>query len=319
MRYIDLDEWKSRPAEFWQDKSIFQPSALYLLDELWRIWPNGMKASNIPSHQLAFIKEHRHNIDETGREPDIILVTQSLDDIANAIRNMVETTIICTKLTEIGKKDAFRRDYYRGAVKGFIGPKTSFTRSDSYCTYKETVYRYYKSHTKATAEVTTVDNSGVVNVTIFNGLAFKLGAAFLVFCIITLIWSSYSAKQGIDKMTASKSATVPDAATSSAVSNAPSAPAPGAPPPPPAPKESKRFRLVGRYVQGQAIRWFTITDGHRTRRIEPANCQISLNDSCLVDGEIVASYTGPDNQNALAGVPDAGLSRLSVPPSPQVN
>jgi zona occludens toxin len=306
-RYIDLEEWKSKPAQFWADKSVFQPSALYLLDELWRIWPQGLKTLNIPTHQLAFIKEHRHNIDETGREPDIVLVTQNLSDIANAIRDMVETTIVCCKLTEVGKKNAFRRDYYRGVVKGFTGPKASFIRSDSYCKYQPTVYQYYKSHTKAEGDAHVIDNSGVVTATIFNGLGFKIGLGFLIFLILAIVYLSFRTKSGIEQMQKNKQTdVVPDSAALVAAAQ-PQTQKEQEPEKPKPPQESKRFRLTGRFVQGQVIKWFLVSDGSQTRRIEPAKCQIGLNDVCLVDGEIVTAYTG-SSPSLLASMPFSGFS-----------
>lgn len=304
-RFIDLAEWKEKPAQYWEDKNVFQPSALYLLDELWRIWPSGLKTNAIPAHQLSFIKEHRHNIDESGREPDIVLVTQNLSDIANAIRDMVETTIVCTKLTAVGKKNSFRRDYYQGVVKGFKGPASSFIRADQLCKYQPTVYRFYKSHTKAAGNVQQIDNSGVVNATIFGSFKFKMGVVVFVLLIGLFTYSVIHTKQGIDKYTNKPQPPTeqPQTATPSVAGLAPNAQTQLSPPPPP--KESTRFKLVGRYISGQVIKFYLVTDGTKTRRIEPAKCKIGLNDECLIDGEIVTAYTGPSN--TLASLPVAGF------------
>lgn len=308
-RFIDLAEWKEKPAQYWEDKNVFQPSALYLLDELWRIWPSGLKTNAIPTHQLSFIKEHRHNIDESGREPDIVLVTQNLSDIANAIRDMVETTIICTKLTAIGKKNTFRRDYYQGVVKGFKGPQSSFIRADQLCKYQPTVYRFYKSHTNAVGNAQHIDNSGVVNATIFGSFSFKLGLVVFLLMIAIFTYSVIHTKQGIDKYTNSpdQQHEQPQTTTTAIVTTEPIKPQA-----PPAPKESTRFKLVGRFISGQAIKYFLVTDGNKTRRIEPAKCKLGLNDECLVDGEIVTAYTG-GSQNTLASLPISGFGTLHKP------
>lgn len=280
---MDLDV-AAKEDRVWDE---IPPSCLILLDELWRIWPAGLKAHVIPKRQLSFIKEHRHHIDASGREPDIILVTQDLGDIAAPVRNMIETTVVCTKLTDVGLSGRFRRDYYRGAVKGFVGPKQAFIRSD-HARYEEKIWRYYKSHTKATAEVASIDQRRVVNATIFNGWGFRLGLGFLVAMVGLVIWSGIKTKSGIDRLRA-----VPEHAPK------PVAPAqrPVAPVAPPVQvhKESKRWRLSGNYRTPGAPPVAVITDGVVTRRLVNAkDCQWKngIAEECEFQGEIVAAWTG---------------------------
>lgn len=203
---IDLSEMaKPQNNELWLD----QPKgALFLLDELWRVWPSGLKTKDIPHQQISFIKEHRHNIDESGREPDIVLITQSLADIASSIRDMAELTIICTKLIELGAKNNFRRDVYRGAIKGFTGPKTAFTTSEQ-CRYDPKVYQYYKSHTKAEGNATSINNKGVVNKTIFSSFTFKAGCVVLVLVIAGAVYGYNLTSDDLEKMMKPKETSAP--------------------------------------------------------------------------------------------------------------
>lgn len=301
---IDLDAAKT-------DSSILHGipgGSLVLLDELWRIWPAGLKPNDIPVQQMAFIKEHRHKLSADGREMDIVLVTQDLADIASSIRQMTETTIICNKLTDLGQKNRFRRDYYRGAVKGFKGSKALFIKSDHGCKYQESVYQYYKSHTQSTAaDGTTVDNSGVVNATIFNSFGFKFGLAALFLLIIASVWGFRSTANSLADQTKSKAPAeaVPAMQKLAAVSSASPAPPPALKPP----QESSRWRLVGRFVVGLSIKFYLISDGNSSRRISPTDCKPGLTDVCMVDGDIVASYTGRNRSDASV-IANYGVSQL---------
>jgi zona occludens toxin len=285
VRPIDLTELaKKENNHLWLE----QPkSALFLLDELWRIWPSGLKATGIPKEQLSFIKEHRHNIDETGREPDIILVTQDLNDIASAIRSMVETTIICTKLTAIGAKGHFRRDYYQGSVKGFIGPKNVFIRSDQ-CKYKPEIFDLYKSHTLSTGNAQTIDNKGVVNATIFNGLGFKFGIGFLAFLIVGVVWGFNKTSADIDKMTAKKT---PEIATTQHTAQ-PAIYAITQPTKPPLSIYSQTWRLVGVFTIASGRMIALIENGQDSVRIDYSKCLNDLEITCEYDGEKITRFSG---------------------------
>ncbi len=283
--------------------------ALVLLDELWRIWPAGLKANDVPVWQLEFIKEHRHKLSDDGREMDIVLVTQDMADICTPIRTMCETTILCEKLTAVGQKGLFRRDYYRGVVTLTKQDRNRFIKSDHGCKYSPDVYQYYKSHTKSQGEHETIDNSGVVNATIFGSLGFKIAAGFLVVCLVGIIWGASTVTSDIDKMTAPKSDKTESASVSVPHSKNNGNGVTASVSQQTGPQESKRYRLVGRFVQGVAIRWFVVSDGSRSRRVSPDQCKIGLMDQCIVDGELVTSYTGPDESApSLKMLPMMGAS-----------
>lgn len=302
IRFIDLDMMAKREnAHLWLEQPA---SALYVLDELWRIWPSGVKTANIPKEQLAFIKEHRHNIDSSGIEPDIVLVTQDLADIASAIRTMIETTIVCTKLTAVGAKGNFRRDYYTGSIKGFVGPKTAFIRSDQ-CRYDPVIFSYYKSHTKAQGAVQSIDNKGVVGATIFNGWGFKFGVGGFLFFLSLTIFLFFRAKSGFDKYGEKREVTpvtVPVAVTSVNVgSGASSSVSPAVVVSDPI--ESSRWRLVGHVHSSFSSGYVLVSDGQVTRRhLYAGNCKKGLELVCEIRGEIITRFSGPD----LSPKPDSG-------------
>lgn len=164
---------------------------VYVLDELWRIW-GVEKKSKISEEHKSLIKEHRHFSDEQGRSIDIFLVTQSLSDIAPVIRDMVETTVITTKLLEAGLSGRFTRDYYRGSVKGTVGLKSAWIKSDDLQKYDLRIYDFYYSHTESDSVDGSINEARTFNSSYFSGWRFKaLIALFLAVFGFTAfsVWS----------------------------------------------------------------------------------------------------------------------------------
>lgn len=120
------------------------PGAVLVLDELWRRWPNGMKANAARLEDKALLAEHRHRVDAKGRSMRVVLVTQDLAQIASWARALVETTYRMVKKS----KKLYRVDIYRGAVTGPRPPKSALLRQTA-GKFKPEVYRYYQSATQS--------------------------------------------------------------------------------------------------------------------------------------------------------------------------
>ena len=118
---------------------------IWIIDEAWRFWKSGMKATNIPQCQKEFFTEHRHNVGEDGRTNEIVLVTQDLAQLCAFVRGLVEETYRATKLTAIGQKNKYRVDVFMGAA---TGQKPGKPMRQLYGSYKPEIYQYYKSHTR---------------------------------------------------------------------------------------------------------------------------------------------------------------------------
>lgn len=134
------EDWFERPDL----GDLAPPGCVLVLDELWRRWPNGMKASEASTPDKALLAEHRHRVDAQGRSMRVILVTQDLDQLAKWARLLVETTYRMCKLS----KKRFRVDIYRGSVGGPKPPKTQLLRQTA-GSFKPEVYGYYKSATQS--------------------------------------------------------------------------------------------------------------------------------------------------------------------------
>ena len=118
---------------------------IWIIDEAWRFWKSGMKATNIPQCQKEFFTEHRHNVGPDGRTNEIVLVTQDLAQLCAFVRGLVEEPYRAVKLTAIGQKNKYRVDVFMGAA---TGQKPGKPMRQLYGSYKPEIYQYYKSHTR---------------------------------------------------------------------------------------------------------------------------------------------------------------------------
>jgi zona occludens toxin len=125
------------------------PGTVFVLDEVWRLWPSGVNANDVPEAFRSLLAEHGHMVDEKGDAVSITLLVQDLANIGGFARRLVEQTFIHTKLTHVGMSKRFRCDIYHGPQTG-QGQPTKRLR-EVFGTYDEKVYRYYKSHTMSEA------------------------------------------------------------------------------------------------------------------------------------------------------------------------
>jgi len=133
-------DWHTRPDL----ADLAPPGCVLILDELWRRWPSGLKANNVPEADKALLAEHRHRVSKDGKSMRVVLVTQDLSQIASFARALIEQTYRVVKKT----KKAYRVDIYSGAATGDRPPKTTLQRQ-AFGTYKPSVYRYYSSATQS--------------------------------------------------------------------------------------------------------------------------------------------------------------------------
>lgn len=140
---FDNKEAEDDPTFF--DLERHPAGVIWIIDEAWRFWKSGMKATNIPQCQKEFFTEHRHNVGEDGRTNEIVLVTQDLAQLCAFVRGLVEETYRATKLTAIGQKNKYRVDVFMGAA---TGQKPGKPMRQLYGSYKPEIYQYYKSHTR---------------------------------------------------------------------------------------------------------------------------------------------------------------------------
>lgn len=160
---------------------------VWVLDEVWRLWPAGQKTDKVPEPFKAMLAEHRHRVAD-GRAMQIALVTQDLAQIGKFARDLVETTYRTEKLGALGLTKRFRVDVYRGGVAGARPPASLMIRQ-TFGRYSTDVWKYYESHTKRQGEGSGADESKVDK----RGLAWKRPLLWLglPLAVVALVYGVY--------------------------------------------------------------------------------------------------------------------------------
>lgn len=120
--------------------------ALWVVDEVYKLFPAGMPVAKVPDPFKQILAEHRHRVNADGDSMQVVLVCQDLAQISAFARQLVETTFRTTKLTAVGLHKRFRVDVFNGPVQGPNPPVSSRLREIP-GKYDSKVYRYYISHT----------------------------------------------------------------------------------------------------------------------------------------------------------------------------
>lgn len=121
--------------------------AVFVIDECWKFWPNGQRVTDLPAHQRAFFSEHRHYVGSSGLTTEIVLVCQSLAQITPAIRELVDSTYIVSKLDKLAQAGKYRVDIYSGPQQ-LTRPDFHQLVRKAFGHYRADVYKFYKSHTR---------------------------------------------------------------------------------------------------------------------------------------------------------------------------
>ena len=163
-------------------ESIFEyctPGTVLILDEVWRLFPAGLKANNVPEPFRKLLAEHRHMVDEKGDSTQIVLVTQDLAQISAFARQLVEQTVNHTKLTSIGAAKSYRIDIYAGAVTGSAPPKSQRIR-EIFGRYENNITALYQSHTMSSATGTVNEQGADSRGNIFKRPMIWVGLAGII-------------------------------------------------------------------------------------------------------------------------------------------
>jgi zona occludens toxin len=120
--------------------------AVWVVDEVYKLFPAGTAVSKVPDPFKQILAEHRHRVDANGDSMQVVFVCQDLAQIAAFARQLVETTFRTTKLTAVGMHKRFRVDVFNGPVQG-ANPPVSARLREIPGRYDSKIYRYYISHT----------------------------------------------------------------------------------------------------------------------------------------------------------------------------
>lgn len=179
-----------KPADFFKEDNI-KKGSIYIIDECQKIWQQGKKVNNFSEGEIAFFTEHRHMVGENGYTTEIVVITQDFSQVSTFLRNLINQTWVCTKLTKTGLDTKYRVDVYDGTVTGQKPPKSRIV-SSYYGTYKKDVFKYYKTQTKNDTSFSNGLEKAGSNKTIFSSVIFKLGLPFALIIFLFVGYSSYS-------------------------------------------------------------------------------------------------------------------------------
>ena len=138
----------------------FPEGSVLILDEVWKLFPSGLKTNQVANAFKTAFAEHRHRVDAGGRSCQIVLVTQDLAQIAMFARQLVEQTFRTVKLTSVGFDKRFRVDVFAGPVAGPNPPVNSAIRQ-IFGKYDKRIFRLYTSHTQSLAAQEGADEKSV--------------------------------------------------------------------------------------------------------------------------------------------------------------
>lgn len=124
--------------------------AVIVIDEVWRYWPAGTTAREIPKDELKFFKEHRHRVGADNLASEICIIDQDpKTGVPAFLRSLIELTYIHTKHSTIGLSKSFRVDVYARAQSADKPSKSALIRKLQ-GRYKPEVWNCYQSHTQST-------------------------------------------------------------------------------------------------------------------------------------------------------------------------
>ncbi|MEW6038413.1 MAG: zonular occludens toxin domain-containing protein [Pseudomonadota bacterium] len=299
-----FDNAQAQQPGFWAG---LPGGAVIVIDEAWRFWPAGIKSTDLTEEHKSFFAEHRHKVGVNQYSQEIVLIVQDLTNLCSYVRNLVDKTFVATKLDTVGADQRYRVDIYGGPQRGPRYPVKAAIRQ-IFGRYKPEIYRLYRSHTKALDDMVGIESKPDARATIWGNNLLKFGvpaAALFGLLAIRGVWGFF---HPAPKATVAEQPKVlpeytgePMAANTQATpyptlvpSSSPSPVAEATPLPTPEPKVSESWRLVGFSGEGELRRVYLQGKRRKFRVISALRCvDLDFEPQCLVDGEIVARWSGP--------------------------
>ncbi|WP_320819153.1 zonular occludens toxin domain-containing protein, partial [Thalassolituus sp.] len=169
----------------------YPAGSVFVIDEGGKIFPSGLKVTNLAPSFLTFFTEHRHSVGPGGFAAEIFILCQDNSQLCKFIRDLIDTTYHHVKLDKHGMEKTFRVDIYDGSVNG---QSTRATPTDSKIGhYKKEIFQYYESHTQKSLTADTAlevspDKRGTLtHIYIKAGLAVPVVAVLAYFGYATLM------------------------------------------------------------------------------------------------------------------------------------
>lgn len=140
-RLITVDYERVAQEAFWYDperaepRSVVQPGDLVVIDEAWRYFNRNEKLSD---ETMRFLRMHRHYVGASGHTCDVVLLNQALTGLHRDVRDVVELTIQCRKLKQLGQPTRYQARLIEGRERK---PSHTYLRS-----YRPEIFPLYSSY-----------------------------------------------------------------------------------------------------------------------------------------------------------------------------
>jgi len=260
-------------------ETFIEPGDLLCLDEVWRFWP---KRGKIADRHMNFFRMHGHLVHPvSGLICEVALISQSIRDINENIRDVVAETYRMTKDTAVGSDKSFSVQVFsrgsemvRDEIRSFKG------------IYNPEFFKFYKSHSQAVAGSLPKEDSVDKRGNILRGPLFRIVIPVMLLVGTWGAWRTIQFFNGRGKPEAATAVAAPGAVPSGAAASSPS------PPRPPVPSVSP-WRLVG-WVNRDADSYVLLEkDGVYRRDYDVDKYQFKGKDgSAMLDGATVATWSG---------------------------
>jgi zona occludens toxin len=152
-----------------EEKSIIRGGDMLVLDEVWRVWEDGVK---LHPDDRRFLRMHRHLANkETHVTCDVALISQTFTDVHRQVRSLIEERYEMQKHLALGMRNRYRVSIY---TKGARVPHQTLQKK-----YQSEIHELYKSHSMGKEAGKEVEVDG-------RGNVFK-GALFTVFLPLAFV------------------------------------------------------------------------------------------------------------------------------------
>ena len=285
---------------FWSE---LPAGAVIIIDEAWRWWPSGLKASNMPERIKEFFTMHRHKVSTSGFTQEIVLVTQDAAQLCAFVRNLIEETFRSKKLSALGASKKYRIDVYSGAPTGQNIPDKLRLRQ-IFGSYKKEIYQYYKSHTMNEGKIAGTEDKADKRGNIFKSPFFRFVFPVALLMVVFGIYSGVQAFKGITAPPKTQIAQAQPVKTEKPVYTMTPQQFEQVqqqlPKKPPEPKLSRTWRIKG-VIEGKekSIVYVSSASGERTLSLNDF-CKQAPDWKCTIDNEIVTFYSGFASHNLVA-------------------
>lgn len=169
------------------------PGAVFVIDECRQFLPAGIQQKDLREGWDKLLSEHRHYEDSLGRSSQVVLLTQCTSQLPRCVRTLIEETRVYDKLNNVGLKNYFREQVYRGPQPLTEAKKADLVTSTRHKYDRAKVGRYYQTHAKAA----NAGNREMEQGTSFlagSGVRYVLGALLVGAVSVSYAVSSWSSR-----------------------------------------------------------------------------------------------------------------------------